>query len=175
MLHKFVCNVILQLGAPLLYGSPKMQVGRPKKSRSGGWWSVSMLHVGQDQPPNPDLSSAPTLCGARGQMGRSHGYRTWYTGTTVCRIPGTRYHAPLGQFSKVNISISPQLECWSSVGAKKVGVGNISPRNFREISEGVRIVRYWHPRGCRAIELGHEHELPYCDTHHRRTRYAVSV
>ena len=32
---------------------------------------------------------------------------------------------------------------------KKVGVRNSSPRDFRS-----RIVRYWHPLGCRAIELG---------------------
>ena len=33
-------------------------------------------------------------------------------------------------------------------GDKKVGDGNISPTAFRR-----RIVRYWHPLGCRAIEL----------------------
>ena len=32
---------------------------------------------------------------------------------------------------------------------KKVGVGKISPSAFRR-----RIVREWHPLGCRAIELG---------------------
>ena len=35
------------------------------------------------------------------------------------------------------------------VSAKTVGVGNISPRPWRK-----RIVRYWHPLGCRAIGLG---------------------
>ena len=35
------------------------------------------------------------------------------------------------------------------VDAKPVGVRNISPRAFRR-----RIVRYWHPLGRRAIELG---------------------
>ena len=36
-----------------------------------------------------------------------------------------------------------------SVGAKKIGVGNFSAGAFRR-----RIVRFWHPLGCRAIELG---------------------
>ena len=41
------------------------------------------------------------------------------------------------------------LHSWDGAGAKKLGVGNISPSAFRK-----RIVRYWHPLGCRAIELG---------------------
>ena len=45
-------------------------------------------------------------------------------------------------------SITPQLS-WNSAGAKRVGVGNVSPRAFRR-----RFVRCWHPLGCRAIELG---------------------
>ena len=36
---------------------------------------------------------------------------------------------------------------WNSAGAKKVGVGNISRRAWY-------IVRYWHPLGCGAVELG---------------------
>ena len=32
---------------------------------------------------------------------------------------------------------------------KMVGGGNVSPGAFRR-----RVVRYWHPLGCRAIELG---------------------
>ena len=43
-------------------------------------------------------------------------------------------------------SISPQLE---RDRCQKVGVGIISPKAFRR-----RIVRYWHPLGCRAIGLG---------------------
>ena len=41
------------------------------------------------------------------------------------------------------------LHTWNSIGAEKVGVENLSRRAFRR-----RIVRYWHPLGCRAIELG---------------------
>ena len=37
----------------------------------------------------------------------------------------------------------------NSADAEKVSIGNISPGASRR-----RIVRYWHPLGCRAIELG---------------------
>ena len=37
----------------------------------------------------------------------------------------------------------------NNVGAKKVGVGSVSPTAFRR-----RIVPHWHPLGCGAIELG---------------------
>ena len=40
------------------------------------------------------------------------------------------------------------LYSWNSVGAEDVGAGNILSRAFRR-----RIVRYWYPLGCRAIEL----------------------
>ena len=60
-------------------------------------------------------------------------------------------------YTAVSISHPPRpsfparyLHSWdNSVGAKKVGAGNISPRAFRR-----RIVRSSHPLGCRAIELG---------------------
>ena len=55
------------------------------------------------------------------------------------------YHTPLGRFSMLDISTAVGIV---SV-PKEIGVGNISPRAFRR-----RIVRYWHPLGCRAIELG---------------------
>ena len=41
------------------------------------------------------------------------------------------------------------LHSCNSVGAEKVGVVNISWRAFRR-----RVVRYWHPLRCRAVELG---------------------
>lgn len=41
------------------------------------------------------------------------------------------------------------IRSWTSVGAKQVGVGNISPGAFRG-----RIARWWRPLGCRAIDLG---------------------
>ena len=54
------------------------------------------------------------------------------------------YHTPLGRISTVDIS--------TAVGIvpvpKEVGIRNVSPRAFRK-----RIVRYWLPLGCRAIEL----------------------
>ena len=63
-------------------------------------------------------------------------------------------------------SISPQLGYNNSVGAKKVGVRNISSRAFRR-----RIVRYWHywhSLGCRAIDLGKPPQGGViCDTHRR--------
>ena len=53
------------------------------------------------------------------------------------------YHPPPGRFH------GRYLHSSDRVGAKKVGIGSISPRAFRR-----RVVRYWHPVGCRAIKLG---------------------
>ena len=55
------------------------------------------------------------------------------------------HHTPLGRCFHARYLHSS----WTSAGAKNVGVGNISPRAFRR-----RIVRYWNPLGCRAIDLG---------------------
>ena len=60
------------------------------------------------------------------------------------------------------------LHSWSSSGAKKVGVGNISPRVFR-----TRIVWYRHPLGLsrhRAWKTAPEG----CDMHRSRTRYTLT-
>ena len=53
------------------------------------------------------------------------------------------------------------LHSWNSVRAKQIGIGNISPRASRR-----RIVRCWHPLGCRAIELGPTAPRG-CDMHRR--------
>ena len=53
------------------------------------------------------------------------------------------YHPPPGRFH------GRYLHSSDRVGAKKVGIGSISPRAFRR-----RAVRYQHPLDCRAIELG---------------------
>ena len=56
------------------------------------------------------------------------------------------YHTTSGgRFFMIDISV----DSWSGVGAQTVGVvvGNVSPWAFWR-----RIVRYWHPLGCRAIE-----------------------
>ena len=68
--------------------------------------------------------------------------------TTVCitHPPGPFFH-------------DQHLHSWNSVDAKNVGVGNISPRALRR-----RIVRDWHPLGCRAIELG-KPPRGRCDIH----------
>ena len=55
-----------------------------------------------------------------------------------------KYHAPLGRLSLLDISTVGLVS-----GAKKIGVGNISPKAFER-----RIIQYWHPLDCRAIELG---------------------
>ena len=52
-------------------------------------------------------------------------------------------HVPLGRFSTVDISTVGIVSV-----PKNVGFGSISPKAFRR-----RMVRYWHPLGCRAIEL----------------------
>ena len=51
----------------------------------------------------------------------------------------------LGRFSTLDISDNG----WNSAGVKELDFGNISPEAFRR-----RIVRYWHPLGGRAIDLG---------------------
>ena len=48
------------------------------------------------------------------------------------------------------ISLARYLHSWNGVGAEKVAVVNISSGAFRRR----RVVRYWHPLGRRAIELG---------------------
>ena len=40
------------------------------------------------------------------------------------------------------------LYSWNSGGAKEVVVENVSPGALRR-----RIIRYWHPLGCRALDL----------------------
>ena len=59
---------------------------------------------------------------------------------------------------------------WNGIVVKTFGIGNISPRAVRR-----RIVRYWFPLGCRAIEL----EKPPqggCDRSiHRCVRYEQYV
>ena len=51
---------------------------------------------------------------------------------------GCVHHSPPGWLSMLDVS-----------EANKAGVGKIYQGAF-----GRRIVRYWHPLGCRAIELG---------------------
>ena len=59
---------------------------------------------------------------------------------------------------------------WCSTGAEKYGVAKISPRAFRRRIDSIR---YWHPLGCRAIELANPpHQGSVCEIH-RRVRYEV--
>ena len=80
----------------------------------------------------------------------------------LSHTPGPIYHTRLGRFSMVDVI--------STVGIvpvpTKVGAGNISPRAFRR-----RTVRYWHPLGCRGIDLGKPPQggVIYC------TQYTVHV
>ena len=63
-----------------------------------------------------------------------------YTGASYDGV----YHTHLGEISLIDISTVESVPV-----PKMVGVRNISPRAFPR-----RIVRCWHPLGCRAIELG---------------------
>ena len=87
----------------------------------------------------------------------------------------SHYHTitPLGRCCMINIFTNcswNSWNSWNSVGAKKVGVRNISPRAFRR-----RVVRYWHPRGCRVIELGKTPEGDVIYIIYRRIRASVCV
>ena len=79
-------------------------------------------------------------------LGIPGGCQTWLSYRTVCISTPPRLSHP----SRL-IFRGRYLHGWNIAGAKKVGVGIISPRAFRR-----RTVRYWHwhPLGCRAIELG---------------------
>ena len=61
-----------------------------------------------------------------------------------CTVLDGVYHTPMGRPSMVDISTLGMVSV-----PKKLSLGT----SRRELSEDVRIVRYWHPRGCRAIEL----------------------
>ena len=68
---------------------------------------------------------------------------------------------PLGRFFRARY-----LHSWNGVGAK---TGSALERSRRELSEDLSIVRYWHPLGCPAIELG-KPRGGWCDMH-RPIRY----
>ena len=93
-----------------------------------------------------------------------------YVPCTVSRVYGTSYVVRITPLWADCYGRYPHSSWNSSVGAKKDGVGNVSPRTFRR-----RVVRYvnWHPLGCRAIELGKKKRTRTrrgCDTHRCRTR-----
>ena len=81
-----------------------------------------------------------------GRWGSSQGERNSRRVATY-RIPGTWYdgvyHTPLGLFSTLDISTA------GIVSVPKRSVVEISRRELPR-----RVVQYWHPLGCGAIELG---------------------
>ena len=68
---------------------------------------------------------------------------------------------PWADFSMVDIS---------TVGTVPVPKTSALETSRRELSEDVSIVRYGHPLGCRAIELG---KLPQGGAIHRGMRYST--